>query len=169
MKLALVIVALASTSAVAGSTDVAYGLLSRHGLGLDLDLAVGARLRAGEGDATRSWFTRARVGLLAFDEPSFWSLGVAGQYGPLASSSLGIELGYAEVFHGATAQVGVFPLDTTGGTSVTAQLGWTVFGLEYQRRISGPRDGDQALVFVVQAPLGVIYQMLKDPPGGVHH
>ncbi|MEO6775431.1 MAG: hypothetical protein ABI437_20430 [Kofleriaceae bacterium] len=143
--------------------------LSRRGIGLDLDLAGGARVHAGAGDVTRSWFARARAGVLVFDEPSFWSLGVAGQLGPLASSSLGVELAYGEVLYGVTAQAGVFPLDTTGGTVVEAQLGWTVFAAEYQRRVSGPRDGDQALVFAVHAPLGIIYQMLRTPPGVVEH
>ncbi len=169
MKWALVIVALAATPASAEPARVADGLLARRGIGLDLDLALGARLVAGAGDDTRAWFARARAGVLLYDEPSFWSLGIAGQHGPLDSSSLGIELGYAEVFHGATAQVGVFPIDSAGGTSVEGQLGWTVFGVEYQRRISGPRDGDQAVMFVVHAPLGVIYQMLNDPPGVVRH
>jgi len=141
--------------------------LSRRGIGLDLDLAGGLRVDEGAGDDTRSWFTRARAGVLLFDEPSFVSLGVAGQLGPLASSSLGVELAYSEVVHGATAQVGVFPLDTTGGTIVEAQVGWTVFAAEYQRRVSGPRDGDQVVVLAIHAPLGIIYQMLKTPPGVV--
>jgi hypothetical protein len=143
--------------------------LSRRGIGLDLDLAGGARVRAGDGDVTRSWFARARAGVLLFDEPSFLSFGVAGQLGPLDSASLGVELAYSEVLHGATAQIGVFPLDTAGGTIVEAQVGWTVFAAEYQRRISGPREDDQALVFVVHAPLGIIYQMLKTPPGVIEH
>jgi hypothetical protein len=71
--------------------------------------------------------------------------------------------------NGWTAQAGVFPLDSTGGTIVEAQLGWTVFGAEYQRRVSGPRDSDQALVFVVHVPLGIVYQMLRTPPGVVPH
>ncbi|MEP6863629.1 MAG: hypothetical protein ABJE66_23590 [Deltaproteobacteria bacterium] len=141
--------------------------LSRRGIGLDLDLAAGVRVHTGEGDDTRSWLTRARVGVLLFNEPSFLSLGVAGQLGPLASSSLGVELAYSEVVNGLTAQVGVFPLDSIGGTIVEAQVGWTVFAAEYQRRVSGPRDTDQALVFVVHAPLGIVYQMLKKPPGVV--
>jgi len=36
-----------------------------------------------------------------------------------------------------------------------------------QRRISGPRDNDQAFVFTVDVPLGLIYQMLQPPPGVV--
>ena len=141
--------------------------LSRRGIGLDLDLAGGVLVHAGAGDDTRSWLTRARVGVLVFNEPTFLSLGVAGQVGPLASSSLGVELAYSDVVNGWTAQAGVFPLDTTGGTIVEAQLGWTVFGAEYQRRVSGPRESDQALVFVVHVPLGLVYQMLRTPPGVV--
>lgn len=143
--------------------------LSRQGIGLDLDFAAGLRVHVADGDESRSWLTRARAGVLLFREPSFVSLGIAGQLGPLASSSLGVELAYSEVVNGLTAQAGVFPLDTTGGTIVEAQVGWTVFAAEYQRRVSGPRDGDQAFFVVVHAPLGVIYQMLKTPPGVVPH
>jgi len=141
--------------------------LSRAGIGLDLDLAGGVRVHAADGADTRAWLTRARAGVLLFHEPSFISLGIAGQLGPLASSSLGVELAYSEVVNGLTAQVGAFPLDSIGGTIVEGQLGWTVFAAEYQRRVSGPRDGDQAFFVVVHAPLGIIYQMLKPPPGVV--
>jgi len=143
--------------------------LSRAGIGLDLDLAGGVRVHAADGADTRAWLTRARAGVLLFHEPSFISLGIAGQLGPLASSSLGVELAYSEVVNGLTAQVGAFPLDSIGGTIVEGQLGWTVFAAEYQRRVSGPRDGDQAFFVVVHAPLGIIYQMLKPPPGVVRH
>jgi len=141
--------------------------LSRAGIGLDLDLAGGVRVHAADGADTRAWLTRARAGVLLFHEPSFISLGIAGQLGPLASSSVGVELAYSEVVNGLTAQVGAFPLDSIGGTIVEGQLGWTVFAAEYQRRVSGPRDGDQAFFVVVHAPLGIIYQMLKPPPGVV--
>jgi hypothetical protein len=141
----------------------------RQGIGLDLDVAAGVRLHSGAGDETRWWFARARAGVLVYNEPSFWSLGIAGQFSPLDSAALGIELQYVEVFHGLSAQVGAFPLDTTGGTSIELQLGFAVLGVEYQRRVSGPRDGDQAFVVLLHAPLGVIYQMLHDPPGVLHH
>jgi hypothetical protein len=145
---------------------IGYGVL-RQGIGLDLAFAGGLRLHDGDGATTRPWLARARVGALRFDEPSFWSLGVAGQIGPLGSASLGLELQYVEVFHATSVQLGVFPLDTVGGTTIEAQVGWAVLGLEYQRRLSGPRDGDQVLVLVLHVPVGVILQMLKDPPGVV--
>ena len=160
---------LTASAAAAPATSVGNFELSRQGIGLDLDVAGGARLHAGDGDVSRSWFARARAGVLLFSEPSFLSLGVAGQLGPLDSSSLGLELNYSEVFRGFSAQAGIFPLDTEGGTIVEAQLGWAVFGAEYQRRISGPRDGDQVFVLTIQVPLGLIYQMLQPIPGVVEH
>lgn len=166
LRLLALVVALSSTAAAEPTKPTVGNFeLSRQGIGLDLDVAGGARLHAGDGDVTRSWFARARAGVLVFAEPSFLALGVAGQLGPLDSSSLGIELNYSEVFRGFSAQAGIFPLDTTGGTIVEGQLGWAVFGAEYQRRISGPRDGDQAFVVTIQVPIGLIYQMMKTPPG----
>ncbi|MEO8551211.1 MAG: hypothetical protein ABI678_14610 [Kofleriaceae bacterium] len=169
LRLLAVVVALTSTAAAEPAKSVGNFELSRQGIGLDLDVAGGARLHAGDGDVSRSWFARARAGVLLFSEPTFLSLGAAGQLGPLDSSSLGVELNYSEVFRGFSAQVGIFPLDTTGGTIVEAQLGGAVVGAEYQRRISGPRGGDQVFVLTVQVPLGLIYQMLKTPPGVVRH
>lgn len=162
-RLVVVLVALtASAAADSGSFD-----LSRRGIGLDLDVAGGARLHAGDGDVSRSWFARARAGVLLFSEPTFLSLGVAGQLGPLDSSSLGVEVNYSEVFRGFTAQAGIFPIDSTGGTIVEGKLGWAAFGAEYQRRVSGPRDGDQVVVFTIDVPIGLIYQMMKPIPGVV--
>ncbi len=158
---ALIVVALIAGSAQA-SPELANPFVNRIGHGIDLDLAGGVRIT--ETGDTRPWFARARIGALLFDEPDFLSFGIAGQLGVLASSSVGVELAYSSVFRGFTAQAGVYPLDTVGGTIVSAQLGWTVFGAEYQRRLSGPRE-DQALVFVVHVPVGVIYQMLRRPPG----
>ncbi len=158
--------AVASILAVEGRADAdTVGMLVRQGLGIDLDVAGGVRVHAGDGDATRLGFARIRAGVLLFDEPTFLGLGIAAQLGPLASSSLGVELRYTEVFHGLFAQAGVFPIDSIGGTTLELQAGWTLVGLEYQRRVSGPRDHDQALVVVLQVPLGVIYQMTRDPPG----
>jgi len=171
LRALVVLVALASTAHGDPVTiDPHVGLandpfLSRQGVGLDLDIAGGLRVHAGEGATTRSWLTSARVGVLLFHEPTFISLDLAGQLGPLASSSLGVELGYSEVVNGLTAQIAVFPVDSVGGTIVEAQVGWAVFAAEYQRRVSGPRDSDQAFVVAIHAPLGIIYQMLKTPPG----
>ena len=162
------VVALAIVPAIASAdpkmADVS--VLFRHGIAFDLDVAGGVRVDAGSGDRTRSWFGRARAGVLLFDEPNFLSLGIAGQLGPLDSSALGLEAQFVEVFHGFSAQVGVFPVDSIGGTTLEGQLGWAVLGVEYQRRVSGPLDGDHAIVLLVQVPLGVLWQMLHDPSDG---
>lgn len=170
----LIIVAIALRAAPAAADPQLVvadpiGAVTHHGIGLDLALAGGLRVHAGDGDDTRSWFARARVGVSLINEPTFLSLGVAAQISPLDSKSLGIELNYSEVFHATFAQVGLFPLDTAGGTSFEAAVGWTVVGLEYQRRLSGSRDGDQVLLATVQVPIGLIYTMLHDPPGVVRH
>ncbi len=59
----------------------------------------------------------------------------------------------------------MFPIDTVHGTSIEAVLGYTLFGLEYQRRVSGDRSGDQALVLTLHIPLGLINVMRKPPRG----
>jgi hypothetical protein len=163
---AVVVLALVPAIASADPKPVAdVSVLFRRGIAFDLELAGGVRVEAPSGDRTRAWFGRACAGVLLFDEPNFVSVGIAGQLGPLDSSALGLEAQFVEVFHGFSAQVGVFPVDSIGGTTLEGQLGWTVLGVEYERRVSGPRDGDRVIVLLVQAPLGVLWQMLHDPSG----
>jgi hypothetical protein len=140
------------------------GMIQRHGVSFDLTLSGGLRLLH-SGDETRWWFGRARAGVLLYSEPSFLMLGIAGQISPLGSRSLGVEVEYANLWQGYWVQAGVYPIDSTSGVSVSADLGYTLFGFEYQRRVSGDHSGDQALLFMLHVPIGVVYAVKKTPRG----
>lgn len=141
--------------------------LQRNGMTIDLTVAGGVRLLHGEGDQSRWWFGRARAGLLIYNEPNFLILGIAGQLGPLDSSSLGFEAQYIDLWRGTWIQAGVFPLDTAGGVTIEGSVGFTLFGVEYQRRLSGAREGDQTLLISLHVPLGVVRAVRQDPVGVV--
>jgi hypothetical protein len=147
---------------------VAYGLLQRHGVSWDLTVSGGVRLWHGDGDQTRWGFGRARAGVMMFREPTFVLVGITGQYSPLGSTALGIEAEYLNLWSGAWGQVGFDALDSVGGVSTRASVGYALFGVEYQRRLSGTRSGDQALLLELQVPLGVIKQSFTDPEGVIH-
>jgi len=139
--------------------------LQRQGITLDLTLAGGVTLLHGSDDDTRAWFGRARAGVLMYNEPNFLIVGIAGQYSPLASKSLGLEAQYIDLWRGTWIQAGVFPLDTAGGVSIEGSVGYALLGVEYQRRLSGDHSGDQSLVLSLHIPLGVIRAVLKPVPG----
>ncbi len=141
------------------------GFVSRSGTTFDLTVSGGLKLWSGHGDPNRWGFARIRAGVMRYSEPAFLMAGIAAQYGVLDSSSLGIEVEAASTEVGAWAQFGVFPIDTVHGTSIEAVLGYTLFGLEYERRVSGDREGDQALVLTLHVPLGLINVMRKPPRG----
>jgi hypothetical protein len=139
--------------------------LQRQGITLDLTLAGGVTLLHGSDDDTRAWFGRARAGVLMYNEPNFLIVGIAGQYSPLASKSLGIEAQYIDLWRGTWIQAGVFPLDTAGGVSIEGSVGYALLGVEYQRRLSGDHSGDQSLVLSLHIPLGVVRAVLRPVPG----
>ncbi len=138
--------------------------LQRHGQTIDLTLAGGVTL-ARSGDDTQHWFGRARVSWLAYNEPNFLIVGLAGQFSPLGSKSLGVEAQYIDLWRGTWIQGGVYPLDTTHGVSIEGSVGYALFGVEYQRRLSGDHSGDQALVLSLHVPLGVVRAAIRPPPG----
>jgi len=127
-----------------------------RGISPDFTVATGVRIVHGDGDQTRWWFARARAGVMAYNEPSFLSLGLTGQFNPLDSASLGVELEYFNLWQGVWGLAGLQFYDSAGGTTFEGALGFTLFGLEYQRRLSGDRKDDQALMITVHMPFGIV-------------
>jgi hypothetical protein len=140
------------------------GIPIRHGVAWDVEIALGLRVAHNSGDDSRWGFARARAGLLLFREPTFLSVGIAGQYGPLGSSALGIEAQVVDIQKGIWLQLGGFPIDSVGSV-IEVGFGFSLFGVEWQRRVSGTQSGDQVLLVVLEVPLGLIRQLLKPPPG----
>ena len=136
-------------------------LFHRHGISPDLTLATGIRAYRGEGDQSRLWFARARAGFVLYNEPAFLGVGITGQFSVLDSAALGLEAQYVDLWRGVWAQAGVSFVDSAGGTMLQGAVGFTLFGLEYVRRLSGDRKQDHALVVSVHIPLGVIRVAMK--------
>jgi hypothetical protein len=147
---------------------VANGMLQRQGISPDFTISGGVRLYHNDTGDSRWWFGRVRAGVLIYQEPTFLSVGVAGQFGPLDSAALGIEARMFNLWNGGWVQGGVYPLDRAGGVSLEAALGYGIFGLDYERRVSGPHGGDQTLCITLEVPLGLLRVVLKDPEGVIH-
>jgi len=133
--------------------DFAY---IHRGVSPDVTLATGVRIVHGSGDQTRWWYARARAGMMVYNEPSFLILGLTGQFNPLDSASIGVELEYLNLWHGFWALGGMQFYDSAGGATFEGALGYTLFGLEYQRRLSGDRKDDQVLMITLHVPFGVV-------------
>jgi hypothetical protein len=144
---------------------VANGLLQRKGISPELTITGGVKLWKSDNAATRWWMGRVRAGVLFYNEPSFLAVGIAGQFGALDSRALGLEVQVMDLWSGFWGQGGVYPIDSTHGTTLEATIGYGLFGLEYQRRVSGAREGDQTLCLFLNVPLGMLRVVLKDPTG----
>ena len=145
---------------------VANGLLQRQGISPDLELAGGVRLYHPDSTESRWWTARVRAGVLIYAEPKFLALGIAGQFSSLGSEMLGVEVKGMDLWQGIWLQGDAFFLDHgVGGTTLAASLGYGLFGLEYERRVSGARSGDQTLAFMLNIPLGTIRVVMKAPVG----
>ena len=147
---------------------VANGMLQRQGISPDFTISGGVRLYHNETGDSRWWFGRVRAGVLIYQEPTFLSVGVAGQFGPLDSAALGVEARMFNLWNGGWIQGGVYPLDRAGGVSLEAAIGYGIFGLDYERRVSGPHSSDQTLCITLEVPLGLLRVVLKDPEGVIH-
>lgn len=147
---------------------VANGMLQRHGLSPDLTISAGVRLWDSDSAKSRWWAGRLRAGAVLYAEPTFLAFGIAGQFGPLDSASLGVEAQFLNLWSGLSLQGGVFPIDSISGTTLEASIGYGVFAIEYQRRVSGARQGDQTLCFMLQVPLGILRVALQEPEGVIH-
>lgn len=145
---------------------IANGLLQRQGISPDLEVSGGLRIyKGGDQQDTRWWMARVRAGVLLYQEPRFLGLGIAGQFGSLDNNQLGLEAKLADVWNGFFIQGGVFPIGTKSGVSLEASIGYGVFGLQYERRVSGVNQGDQTLMLCLTAPLGTLRVMLQRPQG----
>jgi len=141
------------------------GGLRRKGITWDLTLTGGLRLWDGDEDPSAVWLARARAGALLYREPTFVIAGVTAQAGALDTPAFGFEVEVINLEHGFWGQLGA--LGDSGGAIASAAGGYTIFGLEYQRRLSGDREGDQALFLMLHVPIGVILVSLQPPPGVV--
>ena len=136
-------------------------LFHRRGISPDLTLTTGIRAYRGDGDESRLWFARAPAGFVLYNEPTFLGVGITGQFSVLDSAALGVEAQYIDLWRGIWAQGGVTFVDSKGGAMLQAAIGFTLFGVEYTRRVSGNHERDQALVVSVHVPLGVIRVAMK--------
>lgn len=152
------------TPPTSGAAPVVVRTLRRSGLLPDLTLDGGVRLWS-SGAPKRDGFASVRAGFVWFREPTFISAGISAQIGVLHSTSLGFEAELRDLWRGVWVQAGAWPFDSTGGTSIEAAAGYAVFGVRYDRRLSGPRSGDAAVSLVLQLPLGTLWVALHPPKG----
>ena len=139
---------------------IKYEPLIRHGIAPELTIAGGVRVAAGDDDHVRRFMGRIRAGITLFSEPNFLVAGVTGTIGTLDSSSVGVEVGFINMITGIWLQGGWMPIDSTDGQIVSATFGYALFGLEYQRRVSGSQKDEQSLTITLQVPLGVLKVLL---------
>lgn len=134
--------------------------LRARGFWPDIALSVGGGIGLGERLET-SVMGSARVGALYAYEPLIINLGISGQVGALAKRGVGLEL---EVNHfgGPFVQFG-FDRVADSDWMTHAMLGFALFGVEWQHRVD-PRAGaaDNALIFVLRAPIGIWWFLLVD-------
>ena len=132
------------------------GIPRRRGISPDVTVALGLRVARSDGASAPWGLARLRAGVLFAFDPLFVVVGASGQVGGLGKYSLGLEAQFIHMEAGGWLQLGVAPLRDTGGASLSATIGFTLFGIEYQRDIAGDAEGDQALLLTAHVPFGVL-------------
>ena len=130
--------------------------LSRRGIAPDLTVATGVRVWQGDHDTVRRFMGKIRAGVTMYNEPNFLLVGVTGQINTLGSSSLGVEAAVLNMVSGIWGQAEIMPLDSKSGIIGGVSFGYALFGLEYQRRLTGDLRDQQSMTLMINVPLGAI-------------
>jgi hypothetical protein len=121
-----------------------------HGFWPDIALATGGGIGL-DGTLDSNVFARLRLGALYAYEPFIVNLGVVGEVGCAAERGAGLEL---EINHfGGPFLQTAFERVTRGDSMARVLLGFAIFGVEWQHRLS--THPDNALLFVLRAPIGI--------------
>jgi hypothetical protein len=134
--------------------------LRTRGFWPDIALAVGGGIGLGESLDTNV-MARARLGALYAYEPLIVNFGITGEVGALARRGLGVELELNH-FGGPFLQAG---FERVAGDDWMSHLmlGFSMFGIEWQHRVDpGAGAANNALMFVLRAPIGIWWFLLVD-------
>ncbi len=138
-------------------------VLARKGITWDVTVTGGLRLTQSDGGDSKVWMGRLRAGIMLYKEPSFLIVGPSVQFGGIAAgAAIGGELEAIHLARGMWGQVGAY--GDRDGAILGLSAGYTLFGLEYQRRLSGDRERDYSILFNLHIPIGVIRVSLQPIP-----
>lgn len=137
--------------------------LAKKGITWDLTPSASLRLWRTDEDTTHLGTVRLRGGVLLYNEPSFLMVGPSVQVGGVAEGiAFGGEIEAAQAERGVWVQGGIY--GDREGVFGGACFGYTLFGLEYQRRLSGEDEGRSALFLNLHIPISIIRVALQPPP-----
>jgi hypothetical protein len=132
----------------------------KRGIGWDVELEGAIRL-AQDGDAANLLMGRLQLGIILVREPLILSLGATGELGGIAGPAVGGQVNLTHFWRGAWAHAGGgVSFDDEVGAVVDAAVGWTLFGLEYQRSVGGDGGGRDALYLTLRVPIGIVFFMI---------
>jgi len=134
------------------------------GWGWDINLDGGPGWLVGDtqGENRFLGFGRIRAGLLRADDPSYFALGLTYQMSSLCAATFGIQAEVLSIASGAWLQLGGL-VDYQANFGVSAAIGLSLFGLEYQYR-GYPETGYVSGAFLtLRVPVSMIYRGLKGP------
>lgn len=131
---------------------------------LNLDAGYGAVIDTPENRP--SWFLRTRAGVLHAHDDWFYSAGLTYdivkvfRVGGYDATNFGLQLEALHVQYGVWGQVGGL-VDFTGHGGVTAAVGWSLFGVEYQARTYEDLGPVMAVYGKIRIPVSIIYHAVK--------
>ena len=128
----------------------------RSGVTWDVEAEVGFAL-AGIDATPQRFFVRARAGILSAHEPLFFTAGATFEgAGPVGLAG-GLQLGLSHLWAGVWGALGL-AVDESADTFIHLQAGYTIFGFEWHRRLTGdpkPLDDRDVYLFKVRLPIGI--------------
>lgn len=107
-------------------------------------------------------FARVRPGLLWPNGTKFWALGPYFETGTRSWGTVGAQGQYLNLKSALWGQLMLFHDLDVGRPGIGVAAGWSVFGLELQRRSFEPEGGGFAALVKVHLPLGVAGYAMRE-------
>lgn len=152
----------AQTDATSAPPPRSYGLPRRLGWSWDLEVDLGLRVARRNADAALG-MARVQAGVLRASEPWYFSFSATAELGGAADRGLGAQVTATHLYAGTWAHLGASwqAHDRVAVTSLGA--GWSLFGVEWQRRLD-PGDHGDALLLHLRVPLGTVWFLVTRRP-----
>lgn len=143
--------------------SIGFFIPRRRGISWDAELEAGLRLVRSDDLDVSALLGRLKLGVLLVREPLYLSVTATGELGGMASAGIGAEVQLTHSWAGLWGHLGVtFTGDDTA--VVRTAVGFTLFGLEWQRELDSSDVVGDALFLNVRVPVGIIYVLLNWQP-----
>lgn len=124
-----------------------------QGMSWDAELQIGYSV-VGKMGPSGPFLMRLRLGILRVRLPWILSFDATGELGGLVPGG-GLQIGLTHIKTGLWTHVGG-SIGKEARPSLSFAVGWSIFGLEWQKEFRSYAEGPQTMAVIIRIPMGII-------------